>query len=143
MSDALRVFFRPTLFKVAVALGLVPAALLLHLLTLSPFEGSAREGVVSAPTSFIRAVGRRVIFTGVYRDLRRSMDLYFQPTGAWEPDIGFADNPTWGARVWRKYLPETSWTLPGKVVGWILGLLYAYGLACIVARLRAGRRGAL
>lgn len=133
--NAVLLFLKPTVLKGIVATALVPAALALHFLTASPFEGSAREGRVSAGTTLLREVGRRLIFTGLYRDLRRWMDRYFQPTGEWDPNVGFTENPTWGARFLKSRLPNTSFTLPGKILGTVLGAVYFYLIACALVRL--------
>jgi hypothetical protein len=128
-------FLKPTLLKGILTTALVPVALALNFLTFSPFEGSAREGSVSVGTKAVREVGRRLIFIGIYKDIRRAMDRYFQPTGAWEPAIGFGENKTWGARLLKTYLPNVPFSLPGKALGFFLGAIYFYLLACVIARL--------
>lgn len=133
--NPLWLFFKPTVLKGMLAGALATAALLLHLLTLSPFEGSAREGTVSFGTKTMRGVGRRLIFTGIYRDVRRSLDRYFQPTGEWQANAGFTENPTWGARLLKNHFPNVSFTRPGQAAGALLGVVYFYSLACVAVRL--------
>ncbi len=128
-------FLRPTLLKFLVMGGLIAAALTFHFLTLSPFEGSVREGPVSAGTKFARVVGRRLAYTGIYRDIVRRANFYFQPTGAWEEGKGFVENPTAGARFLKKHLPRLSWEWPGRIFGLSLGAVYFYFVACVVVKL--------
>jgi hypothetical protein len=128
---ALILFLRPTLLKFLVMGGLIAAALTFHFLTLSPYEGSVREGPISTGTKFARIVGRRLAYTGIYRDIVRKCGFYFQPTAAWESGRGFVENPTAGARFMQKHLPNVSWELPGKIIGLSLGAAYFYLLACL------------
>lgn len=128
-------FLRPTLLKFLVMGGLIAGALTFHFLTLSPFEGSVREGPVSAGTKFARVVGRRLAYTGIYRDIVRRANFYFQPTGAWEEGKGFVENPTAGARFLKKHWPRLSWEWPGKMLGFSLGAIYFYLLACLAISL--------
>lgn len=127
---ALFLFLRPSLLKFLVMAGLIAAAVVFHFLTISPFEGSVREGPVSAGTKFARVVGRRLAYTGIYRDIVRRANFYFQPTGAWEEGKGFVENPTAGARFLKKHFPHLSWGWPGRIFGISLGTLYFYLIAC-------------
>lgn len=125
-------FLRPTLLKFLVMGGLVAAALTFHFLTLSPYEGSVREGPISAGTKFARGVGRRLAYTGIYRDIVRRSDFYFQPADALYP------NPSAGARFLKEHFPGVSWELPGKILGVSLGTVYYYLLACLGVKLVRG-----
>ena len=128
---ALFLFLRPSVLKFLVMAGLIAAALGFHFLTISPFEGSGREGPVSAGTKFARVVGRRLAYTGIYRDIVHRANFYFQPTGAWEEGKGFMENPTAGARFLKKHLSPIPWEWPGKIVGFSVGTAYFYLLACL------------
>jgi hypothetical protein len=122
-------FLRPSLLKFLVMAGLIAAALTFHFLTLSPFEGSVREGPVSAGTKFARTVGRRLAYTGIYRDIVRRSSFYFQPADPIYP------NPSAGARFLKKHLPQIPWKWPGKFLGFSLGAVYFYLIACTTVAL--------